>query len=326
MRFPRFLACIFIPLGLLALPVRAEDVQLRAQAIQLMNHAHVVSTPHTTRQNVQTIASFRAVSADGPALGKLTRLRGASGYLKQDIALGDFHAGMVGVKMQRATTGPWEKPPYAVTRLLDLVPFSVGEFDAKDVIRRIEPASISGAPATCVFFETIEGDKRDPGDICFDNAAGVMLQAHTGDRTFRYSSYTDFAGGRMPGHIDYEEAGGLSLSIDITMSILDTVPADAFDFPAGAKVGNLCARYSQPLPLVVPQPAPGTGSAITTVVLHAVVTSAGTVADPRITHSPRPELNDEALQTVRSWQFQPGSCNGKPFDYPQSLEVQFQGR
>jgi len=309
-----------------SLPLRGEDVQLRAQAIQLMNHAHVVSTPQTAHQNVQTVATIRAVSSEGTALGKLTRLRGASGYVKQDVVLGDFHAGMIGVKMQSATTGPWDKPPYAVTRLLDLVPFSVGEFDAKDVIRRIEPASISGAPATCVFFETIEGDKRDPGDICFDNASGVMLQAHVGERTFRYSGYVDFAGARMPGRIEYEEAGGLSLTIDIAMSLPDTVPADAFDFPAGSMVGNLCARYSQPLPLVVPQPAGGSGGAVTTVVLHAVITSTGAVAEPRITHSPRPELNDEALKTVGSWQFQPGTCNGKPFDYPQNLEVKFQGR
>lgn len=306
----------------------AEDVQLRARAVQLMNHAHVVSTPNTRGRIVQTVATFRSTSDGNSASGLYTRLRGATGYLRQEITLGDFHASMVGVKMQEATIGDWRKPPAAVKQLMQLVPFSVGEFDAKDVVRRIEATNVSGAPATCVFFEAIEGDNREPGDICFDDASGVILQAHTGLQTYRYSNFYEHAGARMPGHIDYEERGGLTLSIDITTFILDTLPEDAFAFPPEAKVHTLCARYSEPLPLVVPQPRAvgGDGAPVTTVVIHATVAADGAVNGPRIARSPKPELNDEALRTVSGWKFQAGTCNGQPVPYPWDLEVKFQGR
>src|SRR6266702_709948 len=141
----------------------AEDVQLRAQAVAMMSRAKIASTLKGGPYNIETDATFQTIDRDGATVsGSLKRLRGSKGFLRQDVNWGDYRASMIGVNMQIATVGAWDAQPYAVRRLLALVPFSVGEFDAKDVVREIRDAAAS----TCIVFETIEGESREPGDIC----------------------------------------------------------------------------------------------------------------------------------------------------------------
>lgn len=226
--------------------------------------------------------------------------------------------------MQVATVGAWDVQPYAVRQLFSLVPFSVGQFDNKDVVREIKDGGVS----TCVIFETIEGETREPGDVCLSKQTGVMVGAHAGGATFEYSGYHEIAGALMPGHIEYREQNGFSLSMDIVMTKLDTLPDDAFAFPVGAQVGTMCHRFSQPLPISVPQPAGGRGEggAVNVVNLQAEVSAEGAVVNPYVIRSDRPQLNAEALKTVGSWRYEPGTCDGKPSQMRIDLEVRFQGR
>ena len=130
----------------------ADDVQLRARAIAMMSRAKIASTLKGGPYNIQTDVSFQTIGVDGAAAsGSLKRLRGRVGSLRQDVTWGDYRASMVGVNMQIATIGAWDTQPYAVRKLFALVPFSVGEFDSKDVVREIR----DGETSTCVVFETV---------------------------------------------------------------------------------------------------------------------------------------------------------------------------
>ena len=303
----------------------AEDVQLRARAVAMMSRAKIASTLKGGPYNIETDATFQTVDRDGVAAsGRLKRLRGSKGYLRQDVVWGEYRASMVGVSMQIATIGPWDAQPYAVRKLLALVPFSVGEFDSKDVVREIRDADTT----TCIVFETIEGDSREPGDICFAKATGAMIEAHAGGATYEYSGYQEFGGALMPGHIGYRERSGFSLSVDITMTKLDALPEDAFAFPAEAKVSTMCRRFSWPEPLSVPPPAAGggDGTAVSRVSLQVGVNAEGLVTSARVIRSDRPELNGEAVKTVQGWRYQPGICDGKPSPMTMEVAVPFQGR
>lgn len=303
----------------------AEDVQLRAQAIALMSRAKVASSLKGGPFNIRTEVTFRTSGEDGNSgSGTLNRLHSRQGYVREDVAWGDFRASMVGVKMQIAKLGPWDLKPYAVRQLFALVPFSVGELDSSDVVRTIKDSNES----TCVMIEIIQGETREPGDVCFSRATGVMTSAHAGGASYSYSSYHEIAGGLMPAHIDYRERNGFTLSADIVMTKLDTLPDDAFAFPEGANVNTMCARYSLPLPISVPQPpvAGSEGSTVSVVNLQAEVSVDGAVVNPYVIRSDRPQLNPEALKTVQSWRYEPGTCNGKPNQMQIDLEVRFQGR
>jgi TonB family protein len=303
----------------------AEDVQLRASAVAMMSRAKIVSTLKGGPYNVETDATFQTIDRNGVATsGSLKRLRGSKGYLRQDVVWGEYRASMVGVNLQVATIGAWDAQPYAVLKLLDLVPFSVGEFDTKDVVREIR----YGGTSTCVVFETIEGESREPGDLCFSNATGSMIGAHAGGETYEYSGYREIGGALMPSHIDYHERNGFSMSLDINMTKLDTLPQDAFAFPAEAKVKTMCHRFSEPTPLSVPPPVTsgGDGTAVALVSLQIEVNAEGMVTSARIIRSDRPELNGEAVRTVQAWRYQPGICDGKPSPMTVNVAVPFQGR
>ena len=231
---------------------------------------------------------------------------------------------MVGVKMQVANVGAWDLQPYAVRQLFALVPFSVGELDSKDVVRGIKDSGDS----TCVIIETIEGEIRESGDACFLKSTGVMISAHAGGASYMYSGYREIAGALMPGSIEFRERNGFTLSADIVMTKLESLPDDAFAFPEGSKVSTMCSRFSLPLPISVPQPpaAGGDGSTVSVVNLQVEVSVEGTVVNPYVTHSDRPQLNAEALKTVGSWRYEPGKCDGKSSQMRTDLEVRFQGR
>jgi TonB family protein len=303
----------------------AEDVQLRAQAIALMSRARILSSLKGGPYNIRTEVTFRTVGENGmTGSGSLNRLRGNKGYLRQDVVWGEYRASMVGVNMQEARVGPWDVQPYAVRRLFMLVPFSVGEFDSKDVVREIK----DGGASTCVIVETIEGETREPGEVCLSKATGAMVGAQAGGATYEYSGYHEIAGALMPGHIEYRERSGFSLSADIVMTKLDTLPDDAFAFPAGARVGTLCPTFSEPIPVSVPQPpvGGGDGSAVSVVDLQAEISAEGAVVNPYVVRSDRPELNAEAVRTVQAWRYEPGTCAGKPNQMRIDIQVRFQGR
>ncbi|HEY6376566.1 MAG TPA: TonB family protein [Edaphobacter sp.] len=326
MKIPVSLAMLGVAVVLSVRMAEAEDVQLRARAIELMSRAKVASTIKGGPYSFRTEVTFRTIGMDGARSGNLVRLRGKG--LRQDVVWGDYKASMIGVGMQRATLGPWDMQPYSVRQLLLLVPFSVGEFDSEDVIREIRDGQTMGQNSTCVLFETIRGERRDRDEVCFAKTSGVMLEAQVGGTTYEYTGYREVAGALLPGHIEYREAGGFSLNADVSTTKVDSLPEDAFAFPADAEVRNLCHRFSWPVPLSVPQPAVGGGesSAVTTVSLQAEVSAEGIVTEANVIRSDRPELNAEAVKTVLGWKYQPGICDGKPGAMTMDIEVRFQGR
>ena len=213
--------------------------------------------------------------------------------------------------------------PYAIKVLLTLVPFSVGEFESKDVIRRVEPSTIDAQDAFCVTFQTVEGDKREDGEICFDQMSGVLLRASLGPRRWTYSHFQTIASARMPGHIDYEEPS-YSFHIDLAMQIVDTLLEDAFAFPKDVPVRNLCRRFSDPLPLSIPPPSVEVYAGLPeTVLLRATVSREGNVLSSTVLRAPSSELGKVAMQVVSGWHYQPGTCDGVPIRYELEVTVPF---
>src|SRR5277367_1752388 len=154
-----------------------EDMQLRNQAVALMNHAHAVSQIQGGPWNMRTEATFTATAGDGSLqAGTYTRIRGNDGSLREDLTFGDYSASSIAVGVQRGKTSAWDDPPFAALRIRQLVPYAPASFDSSDVIREIRSSSYGGRQAACIEFETIEGEKRLPGEICVDKANGAMLE------------------------------------------------------------------------------------------------------------------------------------------------------
>jgi TonB family protein len=60
-----------------------------------------------------------------------------------------------------------------------------------------------------------------------------------------------------------------------------------------------------------------------TVVLQCIITSTGTTRDVSVTRSLEPGLDKQAVETVRDWQFDPGTKDGSPVSVKVTIEVTF---
>src|SRR5271167_2558482 len=98
--------------------VLAEDVQLRSQAVALVNRAHAVSQIKGGPWNLRTEVTFTATASDGSLqAGTYTRVRGTDGGLREDIMFGDYSASNISVGVQRGYSSGWNDPPLAALRI-----------------------------------------------------------------------------------------------------------------------------------------------------------------------------------------------------------------
>jgi TonB family protein len=76
----------------------------------------------------------------------------------------------------------------------------------------------------------------------------------------------------------------------------------------------------------MPQPKTGNGGSNVDIIVDANILTSGRVYEASIIHSERPDLNDEAIATVKQWMFTPAMCDGDPKQVEATFTVEFQGR
>jgi len=305
-----------------------EDVQLRNQAVVLMNRARIASKVQGGPYNFRTEATFTATAGDGNLQsGSYTRVRGSDGSLREDLRFGSYAASSIAQEGNRGWTSNWNDPPYAARKIRELVPYSSASFDSSDVIQEIKSGSYGGREAFCIQFETIVGQQRLPGEICVDKANGSMLELRSGSKLWEYSDFFPIKGALIPAHIAYRE-GNFSLNADLTMTALDEKPEDAFTVPPGWMHGWVCKSGSLPVAKSAPQPRGegGPDAPVTDVTMHLLVSANGAVEDAEVVKPVREDLDAEATKVVSKWVFEPGTCDGRAQQYEIDVTVHFQGR
>ena len=132
---------------------------------------------------------------------------------------------------------------------------------------------------------------------------------------------------KLPGHMQQYRNGTLVLDVQLTRRVLtEGLSPDMFTPPPAANIGMRCKTYRRAFGQSMPQPAAGNGGTIAEVVVHAVISFDGKVREAAIENSDRPDLNEDALKTARSWTFSPAMCNGKPNEQEANLVIRFQGK
>ena len=305
-----------------------EDVQLRNQAVVLMNRSRIASKVQGGPYIFRTEATFTATAGDGNLQsGSYTRVRGSDGSLREDLRFGNYAASSIAQEGNRGWTSNWNDPPYAARKIRELVPYSSASFDSSDVIQEIKSGSYGGREAFCIQFETIVGQQRLPGEICVDKANGSMLELRSGSKLWEYSDFFSIKGALIPAHIAYRE-GNFSLNADLTMTALDEKPEDAFTVPPGWMHGWVCKSGSLPVAKSAPQPRGegGPDAPVTDVMMHVLVSAKGTVENAEVVKPVREDLDAEATKVVSKWVFEPGTCDGRAQQYQIDVTVHFQGR
>src|SRR5258708_2348076 len=325
----RFSVLLLLSVLLCYATLRAEDVKLREQAVQLMERANAASLIAGLRdyEQVDTF-TFHDLLNGAIKTGTFSRTSAGSDGRRDEFTYADYHAITVFAGDRKSSTRATIEPP-EIVELLDQLPIYLGRFDDKDAIRSIENSNVLGRAAKCINFDTHLGAGVQANQICLDAERGTLLRWHVGDDLIENSDY--FHVGKLwePEHIRHFVHGALRLEVEQTIH-LTSAPVDvsAFSPPSGEwQKWWTCQDRRRPVGVSMPMPSPGTaGTGIVDVVVRGYIWDTGAVQPTTIVSSLRPDLNEEAMKLVATWKFSPLMCNDKAAATIADFVVHFQGR
>jgi TonB family protein len=316
-------------LSLLAIRVASsEDVDLHNRADQIMNRA-LIQSRLTTPINIRTTVSFSVTSNEAtPTAGSYIRTRSADNALREDVALGDYSMSRIQEQGKVATRGRWVDVPYPVRKVMEFVPYLPIRFDASDVINEISETEVNGKVAVCIHFVTVQGDDHTPGDVCVSRENGTVIEWHDRNHSFEALEYRNVKGAQLPSHFVYREGTALLIDASVQWTLLAARPDEAFVASDDWHQAFYCKTFSMPVPTSAPQPA-GMGSVdapVLTVEVRVHVRPDGTVGSAEVLKPVRDDLDSEAIKLVKTWIYQPGTCEGTKQEIAIDAAVHFQGR
>jgi len=303
----------------------SQDIQVREEAVRLLERADAVSSP-ANLPNLERIDTFRVFGADSTQEGTFTRVVIQGTGRREEYSFGNYHLVNVFTPGQMAVAGSPRIAPPEIVRLMRLTPIAMVRFDHEDVIHNIADREVDGRPAHCIEFDTTAGEKSQSNELCLDSANGTLLSFLQGNAFTENSDFFSFAGALFPGKINYSSGGVLKMQITQTMAPLTDATPNVLAAPPDAQIRKMCRTYRRAFGVSMPQPKPGNGGENTDVVLRGMIWGDGRIHDAVVQDSQRPDLNAEALSLIQQWVFTPALCNGAPNQTEASFELHFQGR
>jgi Gram-negative bacterial TonB protein C-terminal len=305
----------------------AEDSQLRAEAVRLMERAAMLTTPVWPAN--EELVSFRVLNpAPGEASeGTLAIGVKTTGDKRWEFSYGAYKYIRVQNGAEFATYRTDSAEPAAVTTVRKSLPAFQGQFDSADVVRRISDATVDGHAARCIDFDTIQGDHQQSGQACVDARSGFLLLVRQGNETLRQSAYFRFNNASLPGHVERWAGNQKLFEIDSKVVIRTEFPPGYFDYPADAKIEHACRAFSRAYADLTPQPETKAGShEAVTVKLHGRIGKDGKPTALKVLDAAaRADLAEEALRVVSGWSFHPAMCEYQPATQEMDFEVRFKG-
>jgi hypothetical protein len=304
----------------------AEDPEVRAEAVRLMERADMLTTPVWPAN--EEFFNFRVLEpAPGEAsegtikIGVKTRVN-----KRWEYTYGTYKVIRVQDGGELATYRSESAEPAALTSVRKLVPAFHGVFEPADMVRRIEDSTVDGRAARCIDFDTLKGDQQQSGQVCVDAQSGFLISVRQGDETIRQSAYFRFNNASLPGRIERWVGNQKLLEIDSKVVVRTEYPPEYFDYPADAKIDHGCREFHRAFADHAPQPEPRTQSnEAITVRLHGRIGKDGKPNVLKVLDAVRPDLAEEALRVVSGWTFHPAMCEYQPATEETDFEVRFKG-
>ena len=315
----------FLPLCVFAacvIPAKAQDMNVRVEAVRLMERVIAVSSSTKPLPDYRQDISFRTYAPDG-AVKDGTYSTIFSGQIERsEILYGDFHIVTLQTP-EKTLKSTAAAPPVEIWWLMKLVPLTLGRFDKSDVIHSITLATISGRPAKCIHFETINGRAHQSNEICVDAEQGPVLRWNVGKQLIEESEYSAFEGSLLPQQIRLYLDGKLRMEFGQKLALMEgPIDWDALA-PENPVTYTQCQKYARALVQSAPQPANAGAGPWYDVIVHATIGRDGHVSEAAAVAAGRPELEQEAVRLVSQWVFTPPMCDGEPASGFTAMTVHF---
>lgn len=304
---------------------QTQDDAARTEADHLLAVAQRASLP-ANPPNYEQDVMFRMLDpASYSQTGTIQRIVVNRVGRRDEFAFGAFHTVNVWTSKGLASTRNGLRPK-EIDLALRLVPIELFHLNGEDVVHSVTTQERDGRTMRCIEFETIAGLKRAANELCTDPENGTLVSATLGREQIQNSEFFTFAGALIPGKIVYTFAGVPKIEISQTMTPTAESPEEILTPPLNAVEHATCTTAREPIADYAPMPPRGVGSGQADVVVEGWILKDGTVRQPMIIQSDRPELNDEALATFSQWKFTPMMCDGKPNPARRRFTIHFTGR
>lgn len=313
----------FLTLLLFPSQVRAQGIEVRVEAVRMLEHANALSSTRQIAANFRTDVSFQAFGMDGSE--KDGRFVGTfSGDIEgYEWFLGSYHAVSIHYPDKIVQNRDYQPEPTEVHEMDRLTPLFTGRFDKSDTIESITDASLAGRDAKCIQFETVNGRSAESNQICIDAKLGTLVRWNVGNERLEYTDYSQFQGAWLPAHIEQYIGGQLRMVLDQKFTAIQGSVDWASLTPANAVTLHRCASYKHAVMQSAPQPPSAGAGPWYDIKVQGVIGADGRVHEISVLPEGKPDLEAQATQIVSTWTFSPALCNGKAIPVNANLVVHF---
>ncbi len=298
----------------------------RARGVELLSHASKQTDLWAV--DASPVTSPAAHFQERPS-GHLPASLGRSWALPQGVEAPEYSAILV-----RVDNREWR------ANSLGFVPLRIGQAEsalnfrdllvlhANEGVKRLSRRKVGSYQAECVETKSLTSPGRE---FCFEQATGHLLQVSDRDLRYELGNYVSFGTKTFPTTIRVKEYGepAAEVTIEELASVSSPDPA-LFLPPHGAVEWPLCqtpGSLHPPKALEQPRPRYPPGARMIgqggKVEVSAVIGTDGRLRNIAVIRSAGPALDEAALESLRTWRYQPATCDGKPIPVEATTSITF---
>jgi TonB family protein len=299
-----------------AIPAQADE-KAREDAILMLRKASDLETFKPGEAPKFSLeVHFKLVRGGKEAVtGIFTREDNSAALWHEELALGPFHFRRVRIKRQIWTRQNSDFIPLPVEGLWGALYWSNFGLADTDIAKRVKEKKIDDVPARCIEIESVRGDEKEQREMCVRADTGYLIYGQMGERRYSYSEFGPVGPRSRPRHIVVDFNSTDKVVADVNYKLVEKFDPVGFEPIVDGEVRNVCTTTRSPAAKFAPDPKypPSVPHGYKgKIIVDVKVATDGHVLNAAALQSLQPEIDASAVETVKTWQFEPGTCDGNP--------------
>ena len=200
-------------------------------------------------------------------------------------------------------------------------------FDNTDIIHKVVDKNVEGTAVRCVEYETVTGRASRKSELCVNPSSGAMLRWSRYGYETTWKDFVTFRDKLYPKTAVVKEKGETILEITSEFSDLTGLSDAMFNIPDGFQKRPACEKTTSPVRIKGEDPifphSLGNIEPGGRVMVELKIDSVGKVKAAQVMQSVARDLDEAALEAVRTWSFEPAKCDGTPIERRFTVEINF---
>jgi TonB family protein len=309
------LAAAFLICFLVA-PLQAED-KTREEANEMLRKASDLETfkpGEAPKFRFEVRFTFLRQGKE-EARGLYTRETDSAALWHEELEFGKFRYHKVRIKRQVWTRQNSDFIPLVVEGLWGALYPTRSILAVSMTVKRIKNRKINGTEARCIEYESVEGKYEETGQICVQANTGYVIFRQFGTQRITYSDFSPLGSRVRPRHFELDLGATDAVVADVNYRLVEKFDPVGFEPIVDGEVSDVCTTSTPAVAKFAPDPVyPLTvprGAYKGKIVVDVKVAPDGHVLNDAVAQSLQQDLDAAALDGIKRWQFEPGTCDGK---------------